>query len=260
MDNCFDEKITVVCDNTASHDLDHHMASMSMHKNKTRGPSSINGLYVNKIGDHVGDSPQLNNDEESSISVDGLHAISNGVQVWMASKPSTNKQASEKLLIMMGLTDWIIFMTAQRRKFATMRRPENFKNYGPPGRVSFDPGGFGLKAKLENEFFRRRRIVVTYKGQEMNVLAEEISSKIMKDVLITVCLVQRFTSSRYQGHWYYCYLLDYLTSMSNEPTSSAIGYRLDHNSDIFGKINVHVFDPSGGTFDVSQLTNDILLI
>ncbi|KAI3725083.1 hypothetical protein L1987_64858 [Smallanthus sonchifolius] len=75
MDNCFDEKIRVVCDNTASHDLDHHMASMSMHKKKTRGPPSINDLYVNKIGDHVGDSPQLNNDEESFISVDGLQEI-----------------------------------------------------------------------------------------------------------------------------------------------------------------------------------------
>ncbi|KAI3712649.1 hypothetical protein L1987_71210 [Smallanthus sonchifolius] len=113
MDNCFDEKITVICDNTASFDLDHHMASISMHKNKTRGPPSINGQYVNKIGDHVGDSPQLNNDE-SSISVDGLHAISNRVHVRMGSKPSTNKQVSEKLLIMMGLTDWIIFTTDQR--------------------------------------------------------------------------------------------------------------------------------------------------
>ncbi|KAI3725087.1 hypothetical protein L1987_64862 [Smallanthus sonchifolius] len=155
IDNCFDEKITVNCDNTASHDLDHHMASMSMHKNKTRGRPSINGLYVNKIGDHVGDSPQLNNDEESSISVDGLHAISNGVHVGMGSKPSTNKQASEKLLIMMCLTDWIIFTTDQRRKFATMRRPKNFKNYGPQERVSFYAGGFGLEAKLKDEFFSK---------------------------------------------------------------------------------------------------------
>ncbi|KAI3822667.1 hypothetical protein L1987_10262 [Smallanthus sonchifolius] len=107
-DNCFGEKITVVCNNTASHDLDRCMASMSMHKNKTCGHPSINGLHVNKIGDHVSDSPQLNNDQGSSTSVDGLHAISNGVHVGMGSKPSTNKQASEQLLIMVGLTDWIM--------------------------------------------------------------------------------------------------------------------------------------------------------
>ncbi|KAI3725085.1 hypothetical protein L1987_64860 [Smallanthus sonchifolius] len=158
IDNCFDENITVVCDNTASHDLDHHKASMSMHKKKTRGPPSINGLYVNKIGDHVGDSPQLNNDEESSISVDGLHEFSNGVHVGMGSKPSTNKQASEKLLIMMGFTDWIIFTTDQRRKFATMRRPENFKNYGPKDEFLSTQVALVRRQNSRTRFFRRRRI------------------------------------------------------------------------------------------------------
>ncbi|KAI3774692.1 hypothetical protein L1987_49252 [Smallanthus sonchifolius] len=99
------QKITVVCDKTASHDLDRCMASMSMHKNKTRGPSSINGLHVDEIGDHGSDCPQVNNDQGSSTSIDGLHAISNGVHVGMGSKPSTNKQTSEQLLIMVGLID-----------------------------------------------------------------------------------------------------------------------------------------------------------
>lgn len=66
------------------------------------------------------------------------------------------------------------------------------------------------------------KIVVTYKGQEKEFLAEEISSmilgkmkgiaeaylgKVVKDaVIICPCLLQRFTTSGYQGCRYYCWI------------------------------------------------------
>ncbi|KVH88207.1 hypothetical protein Ccrd_024402 [Cynara cardunculus var. scolymus] len=44
--------------------------------------------------------------------------------------------------------------------------------------------------------------------------------------------------------------------MINEPTAAAIAYALDKRTSSDGKINVLVFDLSGGIFDVSLLTTD----
>ncbi|KAL7583159.1 hypothetical protein Lser_V15G42856 [Lactuca serriola] len=112
------------------------------------------------------------------------------------------------------------------------------------------------------------KIVVSYKGQEKEFLAEEISSmilgkmkataesylgKVVKDAVITV--------PAYFNDWQRQATKDAgaiaglnVIRMINEPTAAAIAYGLDNKSDITCKINVLVFDLGGGTFDVSLLT------
>ncbi|GJU67794.1 putative heat shock protein 70 family protein [Tanacetum coccineum] len=96
------------------------------------------------------------------------------------------------------------------------------------------------------------KIVVSYKGQEKDFLAEEISSmilgkmkeiaeaylgKVVKHAVITVPAY--FNDSQRQA---------------TKDAAAAIAYGLDNKSEIIGKINVLIFDLGGGTFDVSLLT------
>ncbi|KAL8232520.1 hypothetical protein R6Q57_002298 [Mikania cordata] len=112
------------------------------------------------------------------------------------------------------------------------------------------------------------KIVVTYKGQEKEFSAEEISSvilgkmketaeayigKMVKDAVITVPAY--FNDSQRQATKDAGTIAGLnVIRMINEPTAAAIAYGLDNKSDIVGKINILVFDLGGGTFDVSVLT------
>ncbi|KAI3674799.1 hypothetical protein L2E82_51915 [Cichorium intybus] len=112
------------------------------------------------------------------------------------------------------------------------------------------------------------KIVVSYKGQEKEFLAEEISSMILgkmketaeaylgkpvKNSVITVPAY--FNDSQRQATKDAGTIAGLnVIRMINEPTAAAIAYGLDNKSDINGKINVLVFDLGGGTFDVSILT------
>ncbi|KAL8252617.1 hypothetical protein R6Q59_036310 [Mikania micrantha] len=112
------------------------------------------------------------------------------------------------------------------------------------------------------------KIVVTYKGQEKEFSAEEISSmilgkmketaeayigKIVKDAVITVPAY--FNDSQRQATKDAGTIAGLnVIRIINEPTAAAIAYGLDNKSDIVGKINILVFDLGGGTFDVSVLT------
>ncbi|CAI9301601.1 unnamed protein product [Lactuca saligna] len=112
------------------------------------------------------------------------------------------------------------------------------------------------------------KIVVTYKGEEKEFLAEEISSmilgkmketaeaylgKVVKDAVITVPAY--FNDSQRQATKDAGAIAGLnVMRIINEPTAAAIAYGLDNKSDINGKINVLVFDLGGGTFDVSILT------
>nr|KAJ0185814.1 hypothetical protein LSAT_V11C900469760 [Lactuca sativa] len=112
------------------------------------------------------------------------------------------------------------------------------------------------------------KIVVSYKREEKEFLAEEISSMILgkmketaeaylgkpvKDAVITVPAY--FNDSQRQATKDAGAIAGLnVIRMINEPTAAAIAYGLDNKSDINGKINVLVFDLGGGTFDVSILT------
>ncbi|GJV93425.1 putative heat shock protein 70 family protein [Tanacetum coccineum] len=100
------------------------------------------------------------------------------------------------------------------------------------------------------------KIVVTYKGQNKEFLAEEVSSMILgkmkeiaeaylgkevKNAVITV--PPYFNDSQRQA-----------TKDAGIIAAAAIAYGLDHKSAITRKMNVFVFDLGGGTFDVSLLT------
>ncbi|XP_076959624.1 heat shock 70 kDa protein 18-like [Bidens hawaiensis] len=112
------------------------------------------------------------------------------------------------------------------------------------------------------------KVVVTYKSQKMEFLAQEISSMILgkmkesaeaylgkdvKDAVITVPTY--FNDSQRQATKDAGTIAGLnVIRMINEPTAAAIAYGLDNKSDIVGKINMLAFDLGGGTFDVSLMT------
>ncbi|KAF5762666.1 putative Heat shock protein 70 family [Helianthus annuus] len=112
------------------------------------------------------------------------------------------------------------------------------------------------------------KIVVTYKGQEKEFSAVEISSmilgkmketaeaflgKVVKNACVTVPAY--FNGSQRRATKDAGTIAGFnVVRIINEPTAAAIAYGLDNKSDIVGKINVLVFDLGGGTFDVSVLT------
>ncbi|XP_052177051.1 heat shock 70 kDa protein-like [Diospyros lotus] len=111
-------------------------------------------------------------------------------------------------------------------------------------------------------------IVVTYKGEEKQFAAEEISSMVLtkmkeiaeaylgqkiKKAVITVPAY--FNDSQRQATKDAGAIsgLDVLRII-NEPTAAAIAYGLDKKGSKSGERNVLIFDLGGGTFDVSLLT------
>ncbi|GJX30999.1 putative heat shock protein 70 family protein [Tanacetum coccineum] len=112
------------------------------------------------------------------------------------------------------------------------------------------------------------KIVVSYKGQERQFLAEEVSSMILgkmketaesylgkavKDAVITVPAY--FNDSQRQATKDAGAIAGLnVIRMINEPTAAAIAYGLDNKSVTFRKKSVLVFDLGGGTFDVSLMT------
>ncbi|KAL7253975.1 hypothetical protein ACSBR1_008342 [Camellia fascicularis] len=107
-------------------------------------------------------------------------------------------------------------------------------------------------------------IVVSYKGEEKQFAAEEISSMVLikmkeiaeaylgttiKNAVVTVPAY--FNDSQRQA------TKDAglnVMRIINEPTAVAIAYELDKKAESSGEKNVLIFDLGGGTFDVSLLT------
>uniref|UniRef100_A0A2N9EYV6 Heat shock protein 70 n=1 Tax=Fagus sylvatica TaxID=28930 RepID=A0A2N9EYV6_FAGSY len=111
-------------------------------------------------------------------------------------------------------------------------------------------------------------IVVTYKGEEKQFSAEEISSMVLtkmreiaeaylgqsiKNAVITVPAY--FNDSQRQATKDAGVIAGLnVMRMINEPTAAAIAYGLDKKASRIGEQNVLIFDLGGGTFDVSLLT------
>ncbi|KAF5821020.1 putative Heat shock protein 70 family [Helianthus annuus] len=114
------------------------------------------------------------------------------------------------------------------------------------------------------------KIVVTYKGEQKQFSAEEISSmvlakmkdvaeaflgKIVEDAVITVPAY--FNDSQRQATKDAGYVAGLnVLQIINEPTAAAIAYGLDMTNEITRATNVLIFDLGGGTFDVSIVTID----
>ncbi|GLT38258.1 hypothetical protein SLA2020_125180 [Shorea laevis] len=111
-------------------------------------------------------------------------------------------------------------------------------------------------------------IVVTYKGEEKQFAAEEISSMVLtkmkeiaeaflghtvKNAVITVPAY--FNDSQRQATKDAGAIAGLnVLRIINEPTAAAIAYGLDKKGSRSGEKNVLIFDLGGGTFDVSLLT------
>ncbi|XP_076882821.1 heat shock cognate 70 kDa protein 2-like [Bidens hawaiensis] len=114
------------------------------------------------------------------------------------------------------------------------------------------------------------KIVVTYKGQQKQFSAEEISSMIlakMKDVAgaflgqvvqdAVITVPAYFNDSQRQATKDAGYVAGLnVLQIINEPTAAAIAYGLDMKNDITRETNVLIFYLGGGTFDVSIVTID----
>ncbi|KAM1675771.1 hypothetical protein ACFX2K_041678 [Malus domestica] len=111
-------------------------------------------------------------------------------------------------------------------------------------------------------------IVVTYKGEEKQFTAEEISSMVLfkmreiaeaylgssiKNVVITVPAYFNNSQRQATNDAGVIAGLKVLRIM-NEPTAAAFAYGLDKKDTSVSKKNVLIFDLGGGTFDVSLLT------
>ncbi|XP_030470948.1 heat shock 70 kDa protein [Syzygium oleosum] len=111
-------------------------------------------------------------------------------------------------------------------------------------------------------------IVVTYKGEDKQFSAEEISSMVLtkmkeiaeaflghpiKNAVITVPAY--FNDSQRQATKDAGAIAGLnVLRIINEPTAAAIAYGLDKKAERTGEKNVLIFDLGGGTFDVSLLT------
>ncbi|XP_026413981.1 probable mediator of RNA polymerase II transcription subunit 37c isoform X2 [Papaver somniferum] len=111
-------------------------------------------------------------------------------------------------------------------------------------------------------------INVTYKGEEKQFLAEEISSMVLikmreiaeaylgssiKNAVVTVPAY--FNDSQRQATKDAGVIAGLnVMRIINEPTAAAIAYGLDKKTSSTGEKNVLIFDLGGGTFDVSLLT------
>ncbi|CAN6565593.1 unnamed protein product [Malus baccata var. baccata] len=113
-------------------------------------------------------------------------------------------------------------------------------------------------------------IVVTYKGEEKQFTAEEISSMVlfkMREIAeaylgssiknAVVAVSASFNDSQRQATKDAGVIagLNVLRIM-NEPTAAAFAYGLDKKATSVGEKNVLIFDLGGGTFDVSLLTGE----
>ncbi|KAM0028159.1 putative Heat shock protein 70 family [Helianthus debilis subsp. tardiflorus] len=139
------------------------------------------------------------------------------------------------------------------RKFSDSKVQENMKLW--PFRVIEGPAD-------------TPKIVVSYRGQEKEFVAEEISSMTLgkmkevadaylgmdvKNAVITVPAY--FNDSQRQATKDAGTIAGLnVVRVINEPTAAAIAYGLDRKSEFVGKINVLIFDLGGGTFDVSLTT------
>ncbi|XP_076927014.1 heat shock cognate 70 kDa protein-like [Bidens hawaiensis] len=112
------------------------------------------------------------------------------------------------------------------------------------------------------------KVVVSYKGEEKEFLAEEISAmvlgkmkdfaeaylgRVVKNAVITVPAY--FNDAQRQATKDAGTIAGLnVLRMINEPTAAAIAYGLDNRSEYVGNLNVLIFDLGGGTFDVSLST------
>ncbi|KAL8210598.1 hypothetical protein R6Q57_005035 [Mikania cordata] len=114
------------------------------------------------------------------------------------------------------------------------------------------------------------KIAVTYKNEDKEFAAEEISSMVlakMKGIAeiflgtriekAVITVPAYFNDSQRQSTKDAATVAGLeVLCMIHEPTAAAIAYALDKRAGVDGKMNVLVFDLGGGTFDVSILTVD----
>ncbi|XP_076919759.1 heat shock cognate 70 kDa protein 2-like [Bidens hawaiensis] len=112
------------------------------------------------------------------------------------------------------------------------------------------------------------KIVVSYKGEEKEFCAEEISSMVLgkmkeiaeayhgKEVKNAVITVPAYFNDSQRQATKDAGTIAGLNVMRiiNEPTAAAIAYGMAYKSALIGKLNVLIFDLGGGTFDVSLST------
>ncbi|XP_020231935.1 probable mediator of RNA polymerase II transcription subunit 37c [Cajanus cajan] len=111
-------------------------------------------------------------------------------------------------------------------------------------------------------------IVVSYKGQEKHISAEEISSMILtkmreiaeaylespvKNAVVTVPAYFNDSQRKATKDAGAIAGLNVMRII-NEPTAAALAYGIDKRANCVGERNIFVFDLGGGTFDVSLLT------
>ncbi|XVF83649.1 hypothetical protein PTKIN_Ptkin16aG0506900 [Pterospermum kingtungense] len=141
------------------------------------------------------------------------------------------------------------------RRFSDSSVQSDIENW--PFKVIADPGD-------------KPMIVVTYKGEEKQFTAEEISSMVLikmreiaeaylgytvKNAVVTVPAY--FNDSQRQATKDAGVIAGFnVMRIINEPTAAAIAYGLDKKATGVGEKNVLIFDLGGGTFDVSLLTID----
>ena len=113
-------------------------------------------------------------------------------------------------------------------------------------------------------------ILVTYKGEQKQFAAEEISSMVlvkMKEIAEaylgstvknSVITVPAYFNDSQRQATKDAGAIAGLTVMRiiNEPTAAAIAYGLDKKSTSVGEKNILVFDLGGGTFDVSGMVSE----
>ncbi|KAD5961914.1 hypothetical protein R6Q59_014554 [Mikania micrantha] len=115
------------------------------------------------------------------------------------------------------------------------------------------------------------KIAVTYKNEDKEFAAEEISSMVLAkmkgiaETFLGTCVEKAvitvpayFNDSQRQSTKDAAMVAGLeVLRMIHEPTAAAIAYALDKRAGVDGKMNVLVFDLGGGTFDVSVLTIEV---
>ena len=122
--------------------------------------------------------------------------------------------------------------------------------------------------KVESGAAEKPMIKVTFKGEEKQFAAEEVSSMVLikmkeiaeaflgKEVKNAVVTVPAYFNDSQRQATKDAGVIAGLNVMRiiNEPTAAAIAYGLDKKDSSAGERNVLIFDLGGGTFDVSLLT------
>lgn len=214
--------------------------------------------------------------EDKAIGID-LGTTNSCVAVWQHNRVEVipNDQGNRTTPSIVAFTDTQRLLgEAARNQLTTNPHNTVFDSKRLIGRRFYDPS---VQQDMKHWPFKvvtgprdKPMIVVTYKGEEKQVSAEEISSMVLskmkemaeaylghavKHAVITVPAY--FNNSQRQATKDAGAIAGFnVMRIINEPTAAAIAYGLDKKGWREGEKNVLVFDLGGGTFDVSLVTID----